>query len=175
MIHKNLWKCSITNFVFRIDSVIMAMIVQNQIYFRKHLKVLWLFTGCTIGASWQSGCSIHPPTHPNPVVSTILSVIHFDSFWYCGDCYQRLSISFIGHSCSKNFLWRLKVNIVWVELLLSSISSHSFPKFTIFNLHKNFLEQLWCRTEKRKPRRNSLHNTKTSRNELQIILWRLLV
>ena len=40
-------------------------------------------------------------------------------FPYCGDCYRTRSfLSFLRHSCSKKLLWRLKVHIVWVELLL---------------------------------------------------------
>ena len=33
------------------------------------------------------------------VVSTILFLILFDSFWYCGDYYTKLSFSFLRHSC----------------------------------------------------------------------------
>ena len=94
------------------------------------------------------------------VVSTILSVNCFNSIWYCGDCYTQLSFSSLRHSfsslrhsCSKKFLWRLNpTHTMWT-----------------FHLHKNFFEQLWQLYAS-----NSLHNTKTSRKELKIILWRLL-
>ena len=35
------------------------------------------------------------------VVSTILYLILFDSFWYSGDCYTDFLFSFIRHLCSK--------------------------------------------------------------------------
>ena len=38
------------------------------------------------------------------VVSTILSLILFDSFWYCGNCYNRGLSSSLRHSCPKKVL-----------------------------------------------------------------------
>ena len=62
--------------------------------------------------------AIKPKTsfYAKRVVSTILFLIIFDSFWYCGDCCTReLSFSFLRQSCSKKFLWRLNITSTWKD------------------------------------------------------------
>ena len=63
-------------------------------------------------------------------------------------------------------LWSLLPNRTFFSLFLVPMS---------FHLHKNFFEQLWRRKEKESPLGNRLHNTKTTWNVFNIILWRLLL
>ena len=55
------------------------------------------YRGQMVKWNWKIGViKCEEQNFRNLVVSTILSVIHLDSFWYCGDCYTKvLFLSFV--------------------------------------------------------------------------------
>ena len=68
------------------------------------------------------------------VVSTMLFLILFVSYSYCGVCYRPIELSICDVIVvQKKFRWRKKVHILWVGLLLSS---HSFTQFTVNEMKK---------------------------------------
>ena len=109
-----------------------------------------------------------------------------------------LSFSDLRHSCFKKVLVEIEYNycfektrekLVQDQLAMNSSTNNvnlgkecddiedsrsSTHTMLTFNLHNNFFWTTMTYERNRKPLCNSFHNTKTSRNELQIILWRLL-
>ena len=80
-----------------------------------------------------------------------------------------LSFSFLRHSFSKKFLWRQKVQIEWVDGNAPPLQCERYISTRIF-----FRTTMTCERESLIPF-NSLHNTKTTQNVFDIILWRLLM
>ena len=97
------------------------------------------------------------------------------------------AFSFLHHSCSKKFLWRWKVHIVWVGLYTKSVSylsQNTQPRnnnndisspLELFLNNYDIRKRKHCLGERESPTSNNrLHDTKTTRKTFNIILWRLL-
>ena len=76
-----------------------------------------------------------------------------------------LSFSFLRQSCSKKFLWRLKVHIVWVELLLSSLSLQLWCIFYYVET-RTFWNSKWMR---KTPFRNCLSKNMCKRRRDSVL------
>ena len=90
------------------------------------------------------------------------------------------AFSFLHHSCSKKFLWRWKVHIVWVGLYTKSVSYLSqntnnnndiSSPLELFLNNYDIRKRKHCLGERESPTSNNrLHNTKTTRKTFNIIL-----
>ena len=132
-----------------------------------------LLSTTSLGLTWKGACHIlmwGALSCSHQIVSTKLSVNHFDSIWYCRDCYTQLSFSSLRysfsslrHSCSKKFLWRLhtpskRERTFFLALTFVSVSN----KLCLCLLHMSFLNSYDVTNRKQLYASNSLHNTKTS-------------